>query len=311
MKDIDIAAVTGRKADLPGHPELPESSTANKRCAAHREAEEDETDDEDAWNRPKRTRNRKRQRVSPQSEEWTEQNEALDVRPKLAKARSRRPAVFAASPKVHKHSKRAGPPKSSPRQPESEPNAPLASEGSAIQGITPLAARNSPMAHARTRSTPISLSSSPEPEQQRRKTVRSGHHAPDNTKQGPDSTKQEEDVGIKEEPLSADIMGHIRLRVKADGPGVKARGPISVAFENYKTTERLFTSLMSERRLKPEMQEKVSALTVTIDGEETCCRRDASDDWTDVCRELRKLWDKSPGLFKDRIKVDVMLHVDE
>ena len=311
MKDIDFAAVTGRRSDLTGHPEVPESSNGNKHYAAHREAEEDEADDEDAWNRPKRMRNPKRQRVSPQSEEWAEQNEALDVRPKQAKARYRRPAVFAASPMVHKHSKRADPPKSSPHQPELEPNAPLASEGSATHGITPLAARNSPMAHARTRSTPISLSSSPEPEQQRKKTARSKHRALENIKQGPDSDTQEEDVRIKEEPLSANITSHIRLRVKADGPGVKARGPVSVAFENYKTTERLFTSLMSERRLKPEMQEKVSALTVTIDGKETCCRRDALDDWAEVCKELRKLWHKSPGLFKDRFEVDVMLHVDE
>ena len=127
----------------------------------------------------------------------------------------------------------------------------------------------------------------------------------------PDSLPQDKHARVKDEPLSPDITSRIKLRVKADGPGVSARGPILVDFEVYRTSERLFTSLMSERSLKPEMQKRVSQLTVTIRGKETCCRRDRLDDWAEVCRELRELWDHSPELFDRRFEVDVMLHVDE
>ena len=135
-----------------------------------------------------------------------------------------------------------------------------------------------------------------------------GNRAPNNRNKSPDPKKV---ARIKDEPLPADIMKCIRLRVKADGPGISARGPILVDFEVYKTSERLFTSLTSERSLKPEVQKKVSQLTVTINGKETCCRRDRWDDWAEVCRELRKLWDDMPELFGERFEVDVMLHVDE
>ena len=136
-------------------------------------------------------------------------------------------------------------------------------------------------------------------------------HASSNVTTGPDPSTQDKTARIKDEPLSPDIISRIELRVKADGPGVSARGPIPVDFEVYKTSERLFTALMSERKLKPEIQKRVSQLTATIRGRETCCRRDRLDDWTKVCRELRELWDHSPELFDRRFEVDVMLHVDE
>lgn len=147
--------------------------------------------------------------------------------------------------------------------------------------------------------------------QQRKSTAESANDVSKYTNIGLGSTTQEKDVGIKDEPLSPDITSRIKLRVKADGPGVKARGPITAGFEVYKTSERLFTSLMSERSLKPETQKKVSQLTVTINGKETCCRRNRFDDWMEVCGELRRLWDNRPELFNDRFEVDVMLHVDE
>lgn len=127
----------------------------------------------------------------------------------------------------------------------------------------------------------------------------------------PNSSPQDKPARIDDEPLTPDIISRIKLRVKADDPGVSARGPILVDFEVYKTSERLFTSLMSERSLKPEMQKRVSQLTATIRGKETCCRRDRLGDWVEVCRELRELWDINPELFDRRFEVDVMLHVDE
>ena len=159
--------------------------------------------------------------------------------------------------------------------------------------------------------TIISDDSDTSEKQRRKNTATHRKHALNNTNIGPDPTTQKQDARIKDEPLTLDIISRIKLRVKADGPGVKARGPILVDFEVYKTSERLFTSLMSERSLKPEMQMKVSQLTATVNGKETCCRRNRLDDWTEVCRELRKLWDNSPKLFIDRFEVDVMLHVDE
>ena len=146
-------------------------------------------------------------------------------------------------------------------------------------------------------------------EEKRRKNTKT--HAPSNVPTSPESPPQDKSTHIKDEPLTPDIISRIKLRVKADGPGVSARGPILVDFEDYKTSERLFTSLMSERSLKPEMQKRVSQLTATIRGKETCCRRDRLGDWAEVCRELRELWDKSPELFDRRFEVDVMLHVDE
>lgn len=136
-------------------------------------------------------------------------------------------------------------------------------------------------------------------------------HIPSKLTTGPESSAKAKHSGIKNEPLSDDIISRIKLRVKADGHGVSARGPILVAFEVYKTSERLFTALMSERSLKPEVQKKVSQLTVTMNGKEMCCRRDRLDDWAEVCREVRELWDNSPELFDRRFEVDVMLHVDE
>ena len=157
----------------------------------------------------------------------------------------------------------------------------------------------------------ISLDSSPEPEQQKRHTAATESRGPEITNAGPNSIKQEKKARVKDEPLSAEIMNHTILRVRADGPSIKARGPIEVNFEVYKTSERLFTSLMSERSLKPEMQKKVSQLTATVNGKETCCRRTHLDDWTKICADLRKLWDNSPELFNDHFEIDIMLHVDE
>ena len=128
---------------------------------------------------------------------------------------------------------------------------------------------------------------------------------------GPDSSTQDKHAHVKDEPLSPDIISRIELRVKADGPGVSARGPIPVESEVYRTSERLFISLMSERNLKPKMQKKVAQLTATIGGKKMCCRRDRLNDWAKVCRELRELWDHSPELFDKRFEVDIMLHVDE
>ena len=145
--------------------------------------------------------------------------------------------------------------------------------------------------------------------EKRRKTTKT--HTSSNVPTSPDSPPQDKSAHVKDEPLTADIISRIKLRVKADGPGVSARGPILVDFEDYKTSERLFTSLMSERSLKPEMQKKVSQLTAMIRGKETCCRRDRLGDWAEVCRELRELWDNCPELFDRRFEVDVMLHVDE
>ena len=146
-------------------------------------------------------------------------------------------------------------------------------------------------------------------EKQRRQNTKT--HISSKLTTAPDSSTQGKHAHIKDEPLSPDIISRTKLRVKADGSGVSARGPILVDFEVYKTPERLFTSLMSERSLKPEMQKRVSQLTATIRGKETCCRRNRLDDWAEVCSELRELWDRSPELFDKRFEVDVMLHVDE
>ena len=130
-----------------------------------------------------------------------------------------------------------------------------------------------------------------------------------NVTTGRHSSAQDKYTRIKDEALSPDIISCIKFRVKASGPGVSVRGAVVVDFEFYKTSEELFTSLMLERNLEPAMMDKVSELTASINGKETCCRRGRLDDWIEVCRELRELWEKSPRLFDKRFEVDVMLHV--
>ena len=146
-------------------------------------------------------------------------------------------------------------------------------------------------------------SNSDDEEEQRNKRPKRSH--------SPQPTTLANITRAKNEDLSPDITSRIKLRVNADGPGVKDRGAILVDFEVYKTSQRLFTSLLSERNLKPGTREKVSELTVTVDGNKMCCRRDRLNDWSEVCRELRKLWDNRPELFNDRFMMDVMLHVDD
>lgn len=214
-------------------------------------------------------------------------------------------------PKIKKP-KRADPPHSNRHsKPRSDPDAPLASKASQAYSVTPSATRTSSAAPVHKTPLVISLNSSPEPEQEKKDTATFESRPSKKKNAGPSSITQKTEGRVKEEPLSTDIINHVILRVKADGPSIKARGPTNVKFEVYKTSDRLCTSLMSQRNLKPEMQKKVLELTATINGKETCCRRDNFDDWTDVCRDLRKLWINSPQLFYDRFEMDIMLHVDE
>ena len=144
-------------------------------------------------------------------------------------------------------------------------------------------------------------------EEQWRKNTKT--HASSNLTTNPNSSTGDKFTRIKDEALSPEITSRIKLRVRASGPGVSARGPVVIDFEVYKTSEQLFTSLMAERNLEPEMMKKVSELTASINGKETCCRRGRLDDWIEVCTELGDLWEKSPTLFNKRFEVDVMLHV--
>lgn len=185
------------------------------------------------------------------------------------------------------------------------------SKASEAYGITPSATQSPSSGPVPNESAVLWVDSSPEREQQKRKVAVNEHGTSKKPRGGSEFMTERKDASVKDKPLSTDIMDHIILRVKADGPSIKARGSIEVGFEDYKTAERLFTSLMSERSLKSDMQKKVSELTATVNGKETCCRRTHFEDWASVCRELRKLWDNSPQLFDDRFQVDVMLHIDE
>lgn len=149
----------------------------------------------------------------------------------------------------------------------------------------------------------INLDDSDDDEKQRKKRPKRSH--------SPEPTTLENIPRAKNEDLSLEITSRIKLRVNAYGPGAQDRGSIIVDFEVYKTSQRLFTALMSERNLKPDIREKISQLTVIIAGNKMCCRRDHWNDWSEVCKELRKLWDDRPELFNDRFVMDVVLHVDE
>lgn len=263
------------------------------------------------WNKPKWSR-----RISERGDDYTE-DFAISASRKTSRSQSGVSATnLSAEPynkaKKSKKVKRADPHHSNRcREPGLDSDVPLASKASPAFGTTPSTTRTPSTALVHKKPAIISLDSSPERAQEKQKFAASENHASKNTQADPDSITQKEVARVKDEPLFTDITSRTILRVKADGPGIKTRGPIEVDFEVHKTSERLFTSLMSERSLKPEMQKKVSQLTATVNGKETCCRRTHFDDWTKVCRELRKLWDKSPELFDDRFEMDVMLHVDE
>lgn len=296
-RNIDFTALTGRKTDLIRPSRAVEPKIRQSRWLG-RDLPEDEESTEP---------------IRVQDDDQTSIDDTTASPEPLLSQRSslsdRRSTFLIASAKLGNDAKRARLSHSPHKRESSEDSEayelPHASRARHLTSIL-----NSPPEQIKSNTNIVILSDDSDTGQkQRRKNT--GDRASHNTNRRPDSTTQGQDTRIKDEPLSTDITSRIKLRVKADGPGVKARGPILVDFEVYKTSERLFTSLMSERSLKPEMQKKVSQLTATICGKETCCRRDRLDDWSEICRELRKLWDNRPELFNDRFEIHVMLHVDE
>ena len=255
------------------------------------------------------TRWQKRRREFSESEELTQRNPSLNVNRtgnggKPAWSSPRRASLA----ELDKGMKRA---RLSHVSRSREVSGPIEAHGSS-RAPHPHRVKPAPISSTGPSTGPITIPDDSDTAEKRQTndTAESPNHVSKNSNMGIGSKTQKKDVRIKDEPLSPDLTSRIKLRVKAEGPGVKARGPITVGFEVYKTSKRLFTSLMSEDSLKPDMQ-KVSQLTVTVNGKETCCRRNRFDDWIEVCRELNKLWENNPELFSDRFEVDIMLHVDE
>lgn len=342
---VNFATLTGLKADAPkmettrppkrselehpveNAPTRLAGSKRRKHCGFPNDSDSSLDDRGDSWNFLDETETQARLRSLSNQAKWSRRpsggdddhinDYAMSASWKPSRSRPGASVANASSERRNKDqktkkSKRADPPhKNRPSEPGSDSDAPLASKASQAYGNTPSTTRTPSTASVHKKHAVISLDSSPEREQQKKTTAIFENRASKKTNAGPDSITQKTEARVKDEPLSTDFINHTILRVKADGPGIKARGPIEVDFEVYKTSERLFTSLMSERSLKPEMQKKVSQLTATVNGKETCCRRSHFNDWTTVCRELRKLWDNSPELFHDRFEMDVMLHVDE
>lgn len=118
-------------------------------------------------------------------------------------------------------------------------------------------------------------------------------------------------AGIKSEPLSADIISKTYLHIRADN--ISGRGPVRVPFSLCKTTEQLFTSLMSERKLRPELYSKVSDITATFTWNQKSfgIRKEKAEDYAFFCDSLRKAWERESHRFVEGCNIDIMIHVDE
>ena len=115
--------------------------------------------------------------------------------------------------------------------------------------------------------------------------------------------------GIKTEPLSAEIIACTFFRVSADNmPG---KGPVRVPFSLYKTSEDLFTSMISERRIR--QHNRISDITATFpwSKESIGIRKGRPEDWTYFCNSLGKAWEKESHRFEEECHIDIMIHVDE
>ena len=115
----------------------------------------------------------------------------------------------------------------------------------------------------------------------------------------------------KVESLSVEMISCTYLRVSADN--MVGKGPVRVPFELYKTSERLFTSLMSERKIRHDQRPRVSDITATFpwSKESIGIRKGRYEDWTYFCECLRKAWVTESHRFGEGCNVDIMIHVDE
>lgn len=115
---------------------------------------------------------------------------------------------------------------------------------------------------------------------------------------------------MKAEPLSAEIISRTFLHVRADNMD---RGPVRVPFTLCKTSDRLFTSLMSERKIRYELHDRVSDISATFtwNKQSIGIRKGRAEDWAFFCDSLRKAWEKESHRFAEGCNIDIMIHVDE
>ena len=122
------------------------------------------------------------------------------------------------------------------------------------------------------------------------------------------SRAQGEGVHTKNELLDPGLMARTIFRVSASNH--PNRGPIHVPFISCSTPSKLFSELISERQIAPELAKKVTSLTATCSGESFGIRKDRPQDWVFFCEHLREVWEEKMDK-KEKCKVDIMIHVDD
>ena len=323
-KNIDFSALTGFEADadLFSKPYRSIGPNSKQRRTAGAASSNTPSHDEEPYNVFNTTETSTRLRPLKNRTKWTRRlslddaANTTDVTP-LSKSSHTRPRVPALklsktnmdSPRgIKKRSGTARSIRNASQGLGSDIGFPIAGQSSKRYGITPPATHTPPTTHSRSRGTVevISLDSSPEREQPPRK-------IPTNCTATRDSLKAEQDTtNVKDEPLSAEAIEHTVLRVSADN---MKKGPISVPFDNCAVFHSLFASLISERKIRAELDRKISDITLTCawsNNKSFGIRRDKPQDWSSFCGYLRKAWDKDMDRFEDGCcEIEVMIHVDE
>ena len=91
------------------------------------------------------------------------------------------------------------------------------------------------------------------------------------------------------------------------------RGPVRVPLSSCRTSESLFTNLLSERKISQEVRNRVSDVTIAFpwNKETFGIRKGRSEDWAYFSESLRKAWEKESHRFDEGCNIDIMIHVDE
>lgn len=150
------------------------------------------------------------------------------------------------------------------------------------------------------------LSSSPEKELPKQKT---GDNTLNPTEEKTSFMTEIDPANTKGEPLCVAHRTKTVLLVEASND---SKAPITVPFAAWKTSEELFTSLIREQGLRPELGKKVKQISATYSWNKRRhgLRRGREDDWDRFCNTVQKGWEMEADRFEEECEIGMVLHVD-
>lgn len=156
----------------------------------------------------------------------------------------------------------------------------------------------------------IDLGSSPERELPRVKTSNDKPPNPIDAEKKTESRAKINTADIKSEPIFAGHRARTFLRVEASNDD---KAPITVPFAGWKTSEQLFSTLIKEQGLRPEVGKKVKQIsaTYTWNKRRHGIRRGREEDWDRFCKTIQKAWELESDKFEDECEIEMVLHVEE